>query len=158
MSARGVSCDKVQLSGALTRETLPLPLSLTVKTNDSSSPLTGSVKVRNAWCGFFAVFPSTVVRSSFNESVAPRETVLARGAEALSLAGVSHHTEAEAEADMSGGLTCSWKLRLRQRLCWQWKRWHLQSSRPQQMQLRRPKAAAKTRNRKRPSYLALAKE
>lgn len=48
-------------------------------------------------------------------------------------------------------LTCPWKLRLRQRLCWQLKRWHLRSSKPQRMQLKRRKAAAKTRNRERAS-------
>ena len=75
-----------------TRETLPLPLSLTLSTNDSSNPLAGSVRLRKAWCGRFAVVPSTVVRSSFNESVAPSVTVLARGLVALSLVIVSSHT------------------------------------------------------------------
>lgn len=73
----------------LTKETLPLPLSLTVRTKDSSSPLVGSVKVRKAWCGRFAVVPSTVVRSIFSESVAPSDTVFARGLVALSLRSLS---------------------------------------------------------------------
>jgi hypothetical protein len=58
---------------------------LTLSTNDSSSPLAGSVRVRKAWCGRFAVFPSTVVRSTFSESVAPRVTVFESGDVALSL-------------------------------------------------------------------------
>lgn len=41
--------------------------------------------MRKAWCGRFAVFPSIVVRSSFKESVAPNDTVFARGLVALSL-------------------------------------------------------------------------
>jgi len=86
----------VQLNHARTRETLPLPLSLTVSTKTSSSPLTGSVRARKAWCGRFAVFPSTVVRSSFNESVAPRDTVFARGVVALSLGTVNTRLAAAA--------------------------------------------------------------
>jgi hypothetical protein len=74
----------------LTKETFALPLSFTLNTKDSSSPLVGSVKVRKAWCGRFAVCPSSVVRSSFSESVAPRDTDLASGFVALSLQEVSH--------------------------------------------------------------------
>ena len=48
-------------------------------------------------------------------------------------------------------LTCSSRLRRHQRLCWQSQRWHPQSSRPQLMQLTRPRAAAKTRDRERAS-------
>jgi hypothetical protein len=58
---------------------------LTVKTNDSSSPVSGSVKVRNAWCGLFAVFPSVVVSSSFKLSVAPNETDFDNGVLGFSL-------------------------------------------------------------------------
>jgi hypothetical protein len=72
-----------------TRFTLPFPLSFTLNTNDSSRPVVGSVNVRKAWCGRFAVFPSTVVRTSFSESLAPSSTVFARGAEGFSLGHVS---------------------------------------------------------------------
>ena len=84
----------MRLVAARTKETLPLPLSLTLNTKDSSSPVVGSVKVRNAWCGRFALVPSRVVRSSFNESVAPKVTLFASGVVALSLRIVSPHVNA----------------------------------------------------------------
>lgn len=75
----------MQLDVVPTSETLPLPLSLTLSTNDSSSPLAGSVRVRKAWCGRFAVFPSTAVSSTFSASVAPSVTAFESGDVALSL-------------------------------------------------------------------------
>lgn len=80
------------LDCAHTRFTLPFPLSFTLNTNDSSRPVVGSVNVRKAWCGRFAVFPSTVVRTSFSESLAPNSTVFARGVEGFSLGRVSMKT------------------------------------------------------------------
>lgn len=68
-----------------TKATFALPLSFTLSTKDSSSPVVGSVRVRNAWCGRFAVLPSRVVRSSFSESVASSDTDLPKGVEGLSL-------------------------------------------------------------------------
>ena len=80
VSAAGAIEDRLH-----TRSTFPLPLSFTLSTNDSSKPVVGSVRVRKAWCGRLAVFPSTVVRSSFNESDAPNDTDLLSGVEGLSL-------------------------------------------------------------------------
>jgi hypothetical protein len=59
------------------------------KTYDSSRPVVGSVKVRKAWCGRFAVFPSTAVRSSFRLSPAPSDTDFANGEEGFSLNSLS---------------------------------------------------------------------
>jgi hypothetical protein len=66
-----------------------LPLSFKFNTHDSSRPVVGSVNVRKAWCGRFAVFPSTVVRSSFSESLAPNDTDLPSGVDGLSLKRVN---------------------------------------------------------------------
>lgn len=69
----------------LTRFTLPFPLSFTLKRNDSSTPVVGSVRVRKAWCGLVAFLPSTVVSWSFSVSVAPSETDFDSGDVGLSL-------------------------------------------------------------------------
>ena len=68
-----------------TRFRLPFPLSLTLKMNDSSTPVTGSVSVRNAWCGRAAFLPFTVVSWSFNWSAEPNNTDLDNGVVALNL-------------------------------------------------------------------------
>jgi hypothetical protein len=68
-----------------TRSTLAFPVSLIVKGNDSSSPEAGSVRVRNAWCGFRPFPPFVTVRSIFNVSLAPRLMALERGLDGVSL-------------------------------------------------------------------------
>lgn len=81
-----VSCVRVRSHcRSLTRLKLPFPLSLTLRRNDSSTPVVGSVRVRKAWWGRVAFFPSTVVSWSFSESVAPRDTDFESGDVALSL-------------------------------------------------------------------------
>lgn len=64
---------------------MPFPLSFTLTTKESSKPVFGSVRVRNAWCGRFAVPPSTVLRTSFNVSAGPSDTGFPRSVEGLSL-------------------------------------------------------------------------
>jgi hypothetical protein len=69
----------------LTKLTFPFPVPFMLRTKDSSRPVEGSVRVRNAWCGRFAVLPSVVVSCSFNVSVAPNEIALGNEAMGLSL-------------------------------------------------------------------------
>ena len=59
-----------------TNSTLALPLSLTLKGKEVSSPDAVSSRLRNAWCGRFAALPSCVVRMTFNVSCAPKVTAL----------------------------------------------------------------------------------
>jgi hypothetical protein len=56
-----------------------------LSTKDSSKPVVGSLRVRNAWCGRFAALPSVVVSCSFNMSVALNEIALGNEAMGLSL-------------------------------------------------------------------------
>lgn len=127
---------------SLTRSTLALPLSFTLRTKDSSNPVVGSVNVRKAWCGRFAVTPSTVVRSNFSESVAPNDTDLPNGVEGLSLRMVSTDKSIYIPCDVK--LTCLWNLRQHQHLCSLRTQPHLQSStRKRRTQLRRQKVEVK---------------
>jgi hypothetical protein len=62
------------MSFQLTTSTLPLPLSLMLNGNDSSSPVAGSWSVRKAWCGFLPVLPSVAVRTILRVLVDDRLT------------------------------------------------------------------------------------
>lgn len=77
-----------------TTSTLPLPLSLRVNGNDSSSPVEGSWSVRNAWCGFLPVLPSVVVRTILRLSDPDRLTAGDRAEVKESLCGCQQHIEA----------------------------------------------------------------
>jgi len=78
----------------LTTSTLPLPLSLRVNGNDSSSPVEGSWSVRNAWCGLLPVLPSVVVRTILRLSDPDRLTAGDRAEVKESLCGCQQHIEA----------------------------------------------------------------
>jgi hypothetical protein len=112
-----------------------------LSTKDSSRPVVGSVRVRNAWCGRFAVLPSVVVRSSFKVSVAPNETAL--GNEAMGLSLQLETRLAQFIQDIKRGkLTFPLRLHRRLRLLVEQSRWHPQNSmKKQQRPRRRPKAA-----------------
>lgn len=74
-----------EMWGKRTSSTLPLPLSLMLRANESSRPVAGSVRVRKAWCGRLGFLPSTVVRTIFKVSWAPRTTGFSSGDLGLNL-------------------------------------------------------------------------
>lgn len=68
-----------------TISSLPFPVSFTLNPYASCSPVSCSVKVRNAWCGFFPLRPSVVVRTILRVSAALRVTAEESGEVAESL-------------------------------------------------------------------------
>jgi hypothetical protein len=96
-----------------TKSTLPFPLSFTLSTKDSSKPVVGSDRVRNAWCGRVAFFPSVVVSCSFSVSLAANDTDLDNGVDGFNLEEI---LLALKEYESTGSRTCLLRPRRHQHL------------------------------------------
>ena len=67
-----LSLPRVYFKALHTTSTLPFPFSFKLKGNDSSSPVAGSCRVKNAWCGRLPALSSVVVRTILRLSEAGR--------------------------------------------------------------------------------------